>query len=628
MKTAKEIRARILDVVTKNGGHLASSLGAVEIALALHAVFDAETDRIVWDVGHQAYAWKILTGRDARFETLRQLDGIAPFPNPAESAADAAVAGHAGSALSVALGFAAARDRKGTGEQVVAVIGDASMANGHSFEALNNCAAATEKVIVVLNDNDMAISKPTGSFAKFLGRLITGVRYNRVKAAAEAAGHRLRLTFLRDVYHSLESRVKGLFLGSRYFEQFGLRYIGPVDGHDLAALTAAFTVAKEDKRSVLVHVVTKKGKGYAPAERNPTLYHGISAKSGDVGAAAQDKPPAQPPDSATAPAPDAVAKPLDSATAKNAAGSSVDNLFCAATTTSPKKDWSAAFGARLVDAARADARIVALTAGMKDGTGLAPFAQAFPRRFFDVGIAEGHMVAFAAGLAAAGLRPVVCVYSTFLQRAIDQVIHDVAISNLPVVFCIDRAGLVGADGVTHQGVFDIALLKAVPNLTIVQPCDGAELARLLADALWRRGPTVIRYPRGTCPAPLNVAGDGLAVEVANPAAPVQFWTTGDQLPKALAVAARTGVGVVYARSLKPFDAALLARQRAAGQKIVSLENGCVCGGFGESLGADLRFGWPDAFIPHGAVADLERRYGLDVDSLVARLVAAQAVRGS
>lgn len=621
MKTAEEIRARILDVVTKNGGHLASSLGAVEIALALHAVFDAETDRIVWDVGHQAYAWKILTGRDARFETLRQLDGIAPFPNPAESAADAAVAGHAGSALSIALGFAAARDRKGTGEQVVAVIGDASMANGHSFEALNNCAAATEKVIVVLNDNDMAISKPTGSFAKFLGRLITGVRYNRVKAAAEAAGHRLRLTFLRDVYHSLESRVKGLFLGSRYFEQFGLRYIGPVDGHDLAALTAAFTVAKEDKRSVLVHVVTKKGKGYAPAERNPTLYHGISAKSGDVGAAAQDKPPAQPPNLATAPAPDAVVT-------KSAAGSSVDNLFCAATATSPKKDWSAAFGARLVDAARADARIVALTAGMKDGTGLAPFAQAFPRRFFDVGIAEGHMVAFAAGLAAAGLRPVVCVYSTFLQRAIDQVIHDVAISNLPVVFCIDRAGLVGADGVTHQGVFDIALLKAVPNLTIVQPCDGAELARLLADALWRRGPTVIRYPRGTCPAPLNVAGDGLAVEVANPAAPVQLWTTGDQLPKALAVAARTGVGVVYARSLKPFDAALLARQRAAGQKIVSLENGCVCGGFGESIGADLRFGWPDAFIPHGAVADLERRYGLDVDSLVARLVAAQAVRGS
>ncbi len=610
-KTPEEIRARILDVVTKNGGHLASSLGAVEIALALHAVFDAERDRIVWDVGHQAYAWKILTGRDARFETLRQLDGIAPFPNPAESAADAAVAGHAGSALSVALGFAAARDRAGTGEQVVAVIGDASMANGHSFEALNNCAAATEKVIVVLNDNDMAISKPTGSFSRFLGRLITGVRYNRVKAAAEAAGHRLKLTFLRDIYHGLESRVKGLFLGSRYFEQFGLRYIGPVDGHDLAALKAAFTVAKEDKRSVLVHVVTKKGKGYAPAERNPTRYHGVSPKSGDVAVAAQDRTAVL----------TATRNPSSTAT-KGLPGAATSGSYClcrAATATSPKQDWSAAFGELLARAARGDARIVALTAGMKDGTGLAPFAQEFPRRFFDVGIAEGHMVAFAAGLAAAGLRPVVCVYSTFLQRAVDQVIHDVAISNLPVVFCVDRAGLVGADGVTHQGVFDIALLKAVPNLTIVQPCDGVELDRLLEEAFRRNGPTVIRYPRGTCPAPMHVEGDGLAVEVLSPAAPVQLWATGDELPKALAVAARTGVGVVYARSIKPFDAALLARQRAAGRKIVSLENGCVCGGLGESIGADLRFGWPDAFIPHGAVADLERRYGLDVDSLVAKL---------
>ena len=646
-KTAEAIRARILGVVTKNGGHLASSLGAVEIALSLHDVFDAERDRIVWDVGHQAYAWKILTGRDARFETLRQMDGIAPFPNPAESAADAAVAGHAGSALSVALGFAAARDRRGTGEQVVAVIGDASMANGHSFEALNNCAAATEKVIVVLNDNDMAISKPTGSFAKFLGRLITGVRYNRVKSAAEAAGHRLKLTFLRDIYHGLESRVKGLFLGSRYFEQFGLRYIGPVDGHDLAALKAAFTVAKEDKRSVLVHVVTKKGKGYAPAERNPTRYHGVSPQNGDVAVAAQDRPTVQQAETATRTPPGAttagstVEDPRRATTAGSTvegarrattAGSTVEDprraatagassLCCAATATSPTRDWSATFGELLVLSARADARIVALTAGMKDGTGLAPFAQAFPRRFFDVGIAEGHQVAFAAGLAAAGLRPVVCVYSTFLQRAVDQVIHDVAISNLPVVFCVDRAGLVGADGVTHQGVFDIALLKAVPNLTIVQPCDGVELKRLLEEALRRKGPTVIRYPRGRCPASLNVAAGGLAVEIANAAAPVQLWATGDELPKALAVAEKTGVGVVYARSIKPFDAALLARQRAAGKKIVSLENGCVCGGFGESIGADLRFGWPDAFIPHGAVADLERRYGLDVDSLAAKLSA-------
>lgn len=576
MKTADEIRARILSVVAKNGGHLASSLGAVEIALALRDVFDPWKDRIVWDVGHQAYAWKILTGRDDRFGTLRQLDGVAPFPNPAESAADAAVAGHAGSALSVALGMAAACDRTGAGVHVVAVVGDASIVNGHSFEALNNCAAATEKVIVVLNDNDMAISKPTGSFAKFLGRLITGVRYNRVKAAAEAAGHRLRLTFLRSLYHRVESRVKGLFLGSRYFEQYGLRYIGPVDGHDLAALKAAFTVAKEDKRSVLVHVVTKKGKGYAPAERAPTTYHG-------VGAGALARLPRADGDG--------------------------------------RQDWSAAFGDRIVRAARADARICALTAGMKDGTGLAPFARAFPSRFFDVGIAEGHMVAFAAGLAASGLRPVVCVYSTFLQRAVDQVVHDVALPNLPVVFCVDRAGVVGADGATHQGVFDLALFRAVPNLTICQPCDGEELAHLLGAAFRRNGPTLIRYPRGLCPAPRGLAGDGLAVEVANPAAVVQVWATGDELDKALAVSARTGVGVVYARSLKPFDAALLARQRAAGKRIVSLENACVLGGFGEAIGADVRLGWPDVFIPHGAVADLERRYGLDVDSIVAKVVA-------
>ena len=559
MKPA-ELRERILDTVASNGGHLASSLGAVELAMALSEVFDPQTDRIVWDVGHQAYAWKLLTDRGGKdFSTLRKLNGIAPFPNPAESAADAAVAGHAGVSISVASGLAAARDRRGGTEQVVAVVGDAALANGTSFEAINNIASSTDKVIVVLNDNEMSISRPTGSMAKLLGRLITNVRYNRVKTAAEAAGHRMRLTFLRGIYHRIESRVKGLFLGNRFFEQFGLRYIGPIDGHDLGELRAALTVAKEDKRSVLVHVVTKKGRGFTPAENHPTEYHGISAQN---------------------------AKPV-------------------------APTWSDCLGDALCDFARDDERIVALTAGMRDGTGLKTFSKEFSRRFFDVGIAEGHMVAFAAGLAAGGMRPVVAVYSTFLQRAIDQVMHDVCIANLPVVFCVDRAGVVGADGVTHQGVFDIAMLRALPNLTICQPKDAADLRDLLAEALKRNGPTVIRYPRGIAPSPLHP----FTLSPFHPS--VCIWATGDQLEKAQAVAERLGnAEVCFARYLKPFDETRLEEQRAAGVKIVSIENGSTLGGFGESIGADLRFGWPDRFIPHGSVAELEKQFGFDVDSIV------------
>ena len=538
--------------------------------MALAEVFDPERDRIVWDVGHQAYAWKILTGRADRFDTLRTLDGISGFPSPAESPCDAAVAGHAGVALSVAEGFAAARDRIGGGH-AVAVVGDSSLVNGTSFEALNNCVSATGKVILVLNDNGMSISKPTGSFSRFLGRLISGVRYNRVKAAAEKAGHAMRLTFLRNAYHALETRLKSLFLGSRYFEQFGMRYIGPVDGHDLKALRAALTVARDDKRSVVVHVVTKKGKGYAPAEADPTSWHGVGA--------------------------------FDVATGRPAGASA------------PRRGWSEAFGDALVERAAADDRIVALTAGMKDGTGLAGFAQRFPGRFFDVGISEGHMVAFAAGLAAGGMKSVVAVYSTFLQRAVDQVMHDVCISSLPVVFCVDRAGVVGADGVTHQGVYDIAMLRTLPNMTICEPKDEADFAALLDEALARRGPTVIRYPRGA------VAAAASPQPSRTPPGRSAFaiWATGGWYAKACAVAEASGGVAVHARYIKPFDAKLLAEQRAAGMKIVSLENAAVAGGLGEAIGADVKFGWPDVFIPHGTQAELERRYGLDVDAIVAAL---------
>ena len=581
--TPQEIREKILDVVGQNGGHLSSSLGAVEIAMALAEVFDPMSDRVVWDVGHQAYAWKILTDRGGKdFSTLRKLDGVSPFPNPAESKADAAVAGHAGVSLSVAAGLAAARDARGSDEHVIAVVGDGALVNGTSFEALNNLAAATNKLIVVLNDNEMSISRPVGSIAKMLGRLITSVRYNRVKTAAENAGHKLKLTFLRGVYHKVESRIKSWFLGNACFEQFGLRYIGPVDGHDLERLKDAFTVAKEYKRSVVVHVVTKKGKGYAPAEKDPTKYHGVGA-----------------------------------------------GALCLVPDTAPStkhqapSTWSDAFGRALCEAALKDDRIVALTAGMKDGTGLAQFAKIFPSRFFDVGIAEGHMVAFAAGLAAGGRRPVVAVYSTFLQRAVDQVMHDVCIANLPVVFCVDRAGAVGADGVTHQGLYDIAMLRTLPNLTICQPKDADDLKALLDEALKRNGPTVIRYPRGVAAREVKVRGEGERRTDCSPS-PSTFtysiWATGDQLEKAYSVAARIPCAeVVFARYLKPFDAALLKRQRAEGKRIVSIENGAVAGGFGEAIGADLKFGWPDEFLPHGAVAELEKRYGFDVDSIVSKI---------
>ena len=580
---ALEVRQRILETVSKNGGHLASSLGAVEIAMALREVFDPERDRVVWDVGHQAYAWKLLTGRWDEFPTLRKMGGISGFPNPKESKADAAIAGHAGVALSVAEGLAAARDRKGTDENVVAVIGDAAIANGTSFEALNNCAAATRRIIVVLNDNDMSIAKPTGSFARTLGRLTSGVRYNRVKNAAKKAGRALRLSFLYGFVHWVKNRLKTMMLKNVWFEEFGFHYLGPVDGHDLAALVSALTAAKEEMRPVLLHVVTKKGRGYGPAEKNPTAWHGVG-------------PFAYPP------GPDTVdlALPTDAPPAAKA------------------PTWSEAFGAALSEIAREDNRVVALTAAMRDGTGLAPFAAEFPGRFFDVGIAEGHMIAFAGGLAAGGMRPVVAIYSTFLQRAVDQVMHDVAIANLPVVICVDRAGVVGADGVTHQGLYDLAMLRCLPNLTICQPKDAEDLKALLREALGRNGPTVIRYPRGKAGGVKPSVNPSINQSV-NPS--IAIWATGDWYGRACEVAERVGGVAVHARYLKPFDAKMLAEQRAKGMKIVSLENGAVAGGLGEAIGADVKFGWPDEFIPHGTCAELERRYGLDVESIVKRLSA-------
>ncbi len=539
---ASEVRRRMLESVSRNGGHLASSLGAVELAIALVRTFDPARDRVLWDVGHQAYAWKLLTGRGERFDTLRRFGGISGFPNPDESPCDAFVAGHAGAALAAAEGLAVARDRLGGKEHVVAVVGDAALANGMALEALNDCAKRTERLVLVVNDNGSATSVAP------------------IAALLESAG----------------------FEVTRH-----------IDGHDIAAMEDAFAMAKAAHGPIAVRVTTVKGKGFPPAEADPTAWHGVGPFEIGGGAAPR-----------------------------------------------PASGWSDVFGAAVCAAARRDSRVCALTAAMREGTGLSSFAKEFPDRFFDVGICEEHLVTFAAGLAKGGMRPVVAVYSTFLQRAVDQVMHDVCLMNLPVVFGIDRAGAVGADGRTHHGMFDIPMLRCLPNLSILQPKDAAELASMVDAALARNAPTAIRYPRGVPRVFKNIKGVkafkdskdvkdvkdfnglkwGKAEQISSPDAPIQLWALGDQVAKALAVAASLearGVqaGVVNARFVKPFDADLLARQRSGGARIVSLENGAAAGGFGEAIGADMRFGWPDEFVAHGSVAELEAAHGLTAEAI-------------
>ncbi len=590
---AEEVRRVILDTVSKTGGHLASNLGTVEMTIALLRVFSPPGDKIIWDVGHQAYTWKLLTGRQERFHTLRQRDGISGFPKPAESEYDAFVAGHAGTALSAALGMAVGRDRHGRSGHVVAVIGDGSMTNGITLEALNNLEDMNTKVIVILNDNEMSISENVGSLSRRLGRMLADTRYNRIKAAAESAGHRLHMTPLRRVYHRVEQAIKSLWLQNAFFEEFGLRYVGPIDGHDFGALENALCTARNDKRSVLIHVATQKGRGFRPAERSPCHWHGVG--SFDLEA---ELPP------------------------------------------EGKRGYSHVFGATLSELADTDPAIVAITAAMCGGTGLEPFAARHPSRFFDVGICEGHAVVFAAGMAASGYHPVFAVYSTFLQRAVDCVMHDVCLQNLPVLLCVDRAGAVGSDGPTHHGIYDIPMLRCLPNLVIMQPKDTVELVGMLKTALAHTGPAVIRYPRDPGPpvepppligplpigraevaVPLPAGGDGPAV---------WLWALGDMVPLACETAARLAAGgvragVVNARFVKPLDTALLFGQAAGAAAFLTLENGAVAGGFGSAVLEALSeqgvrvpvraFGWPDTFVGQGTTRQLMEDGGLTPERL-------------
>ncbi len=591
---ASEVRSRIIEVVGKNGGHLASSLGAVETVIALLRIFDPIRDKVVWDVGHQTYAWKILTGRNDNFDTLRKHRGISGFPKMSESKADAYGAGHAGTAVSAALGMAAARDIRGGTETVVAVVGDAAITNGISLEGLNNAVSATKRFILVLNDNEMSIGENVGAISRHFARILLSRRYNRAKNAVERFAYSLRLHWLSGVYHRIESAIKSLFVKNIIFENLGLRYIGPLDGHNIVRLSRAFAIARDYNRPIILHIATKKGRGYPPAEDNPSKWHGVSPFDVESG----------------------------------------EPKFPSA------RDYSKVFGEILTKKAEDDGRIVAITAAMRSGTGLDVFAKTYPERFYDVGICEEHAAVFAAGLAANGMRPFLALYSTFAQRAVDNIFHDISIQNLPVTIALDRAGVVGADGVTHNGIYDIAMTRCLPNLIIAQPRDELRMRSLIGLSLEMASPFIIRYPRGKIAKIISDGGDVKfckaeilsRIDESRHGRKIWIWALGDMIPTAFEVkkileqSGDVTVGIVDPVFIKPLDRDLLTTQNVSGAEIVTIENGTLYGGFGSAVleaseGKKVRcFGFGDRPVEHGSQAELLAAHGLDAKSIARKLV--------
>jgi len=603
-RLAEEVRQSILSVISDKGGHLGAGLGAVELTIALHAVFDAPRDRIVWDTGHQAYPHKLLTGRRDRFHTLRQYGGISGFLCRTESPYDTFGAGHAGTAISAAFGMVEAREQRREDYHVIAVIGDGAMTAGIAYEAMNHAGGLKRNFIVILNDNEMSISKNVGALSAYLTRIITDQLYIKVK---DEAGNLLKSIPrigkpMLKVAKRAEESVKGFLVPGLLFEELGFRYIGPIDGHRIDHLIPLFEKVKGLDGPLLIHLVTQKGKGYTPAEADPIGFHGMSAFDLSTGVA-------------------------------NKKGASAPT-------------YTGVFAERLIRLAETDRRVVAITAAMPEGTGLTKFAAKFPDRFYDVGIAEQHAVTLAAGMATAGLRPVVAIYSTFLQRAYDQIIHDVALQNLPVTFCLDRAGLVGEDGPTHHGVFDLAYLRPIPNLVIMAPKDENELQHMMATALAGMQPAAIRFPRGEGlgvpmdekPAALPV-GVGEVISGDPTRSDVALVAIGSMVAPAQAAAAmlsREGmtVTVINARFVKPLDRALLATVARGCRHVVTLEESMLAGGFGEAVLSVmeeeratgqvpemslLRIGLPDRFIEHGAPKLLREECGLTPEQIFERV---------
>lgn len=583
---AGEVRQRIIDVVCCTGGHLASSLGVVELTVALLSVYDPEVDRIVWDVGHQTYPWKLLTGRRNRFHTVRQAGGLSGFPKRDESPCDCFGTGHSSTSISAALGFAMARDLRGEQHRVLAVIGDGSMTAGLAFEGLNNLGQARTDMTVILNDNRMSISPNVGAISRHFMKLITDPRYNRLKdevwntlGKVPTVGKTVR----RAAGYAGAAVKKTIVNPVNVFDEFGVRYIGPVDGHDLPLLTAVLARVRELHGPVLVHVVTKKGKGYEPAECEPVDFHGISGASGAT----------------------------------------------------PGQSFTSVFGGVLTDMASSDRSLVAITAAMPDGTGLSRFALEHPDRFFDVGIAEQHAVTFACGLAFGGLKPVVAIYSSFFQRSFDQLVHDAALQNAPVLFALDRAGIVGADGPTHHGVHDIALFRQVPGTALAAPRDCAVLEALLRGVLpGLSGPVGIRYPRGLEPdrvgsPPRDVTpGRGQLLRPGTDALIVAVGVMATEAVRASDLLAERGVsaGVYDPVWLKPAPVAEIEALARSVRCVVTAEEGCLAGGFGEGLKAVLGgtsmtcLGIPDGFQPHGNHRSILARVGLDAEGMAAAVI--------
>jgi len=589
---AQEIRARLIDTVSRRGGHLAANLGVVELTIALHHVLESPRDKIIWDVGHQCYTHKLLTGRAAALETLRQYGGMAGFPRRAESEHDCFDTGHGSTSISVALGCATARDLAGQDHAVVAVIGDGAMTGGMAFEALNHAGHLRQDLMIVLNDNQMSISRNVGALAHYLSRMRTDPHYLRAKDNFEATMRRLpRGAALLEAVEKFKASVKQLLVPGMFFEELGFTYLGPIDGHDLEALIETLRHARSIKGPVLVHVITTKGKGYDHAERDACRFH------------------------RTAPF------DIESGEPAVAGGSSFTSVF----------------GSTLVRLAQSDRRIIAITAAMPDGTGLVPFCQRFPDRFFDVGMAEGHAVTFAAGLAAAGLRPVVAVYSTFLQRAYDQVLHDVCLQRLPVVFAVDRAGLVGEDGPTHHGVFDLSYLRHLPNMVVMAPRDGEQLAAMLCTALAGDSPCAIRYPRtaATFPEQLPPPMPAGAGELLHDGTDIGLIAVGSMVAPSLEAASLLeaqgiSAAVVDARFVKPLDAKLILEVAQRCGALVTVEENSVAGGFGSAVLELLqengvavalrRLGLPDRFIEHGPRVTLLEMNGLTPAGIAAAAV--------